>query len=309
MPAPVLIHVGYHKTATTWMQKRLFVPEHGYRQICGHREVDELVVRPHGLSFDPAPMRSLIGKAANALAADETPVISSEILSGHPFYGGRESDAYAERLRRIYPEARILISVRNQMRILPSVYMQYVSRGGTMTARTFFEGTKEFGYFGFSPNHFEYDRLVGHYQDLFGKANVLVISQEGLKSDAAGVLSRLAEFSGNTVFSSLSPEAQRPVGESDPEYTVAVLRRINHVQTSILNQAPMISVGKSRTLLYRAVSRLIYLPPIPTIFKGRKHVSDHVKARFSGYYAESNSRLASQCAFPLDLSGYDMRKG
>lgn len=47
-----LIHVGYHKTATTWMQQLLFTPDHGFRQIAGHREVFDHIVGPHGLEFD-----------------------------------------------------------------------------------------------------------------------------------------------------------------------------------------------------------------------------------------------------------------
>lgn len=88
MPQQLLIHIGYHKTATTWMQRQLFQPVHGYRQICGHQEVFDLIVKPHGLRFDPAPMQALISRGIESLAKGEVPVISSEILSGHPFQGG-----------------------------------------------------------------------------------------------------------------------------------------------------------------------------------------------------------------------------
>ncbi|MFZ1725333.1 MAG: hypothetical protein WAU13_01575, partial [Albidovulum sp.] len=106
-----LLHIGYHKTATTWMQQLLFVPAHGYRQIAGHSEVFDHIVAPHGLSFDPAVMRRHIAGALQELGAAEVPVMSSEILSGHPFFGGVDSDVYARRLAAIVPEARILISI------------------------------------------------------------------------------------------------------------------------------------------------------------------------------------------------------
>ncbi|MGB0440235.1 MAG: hypothetical protein ACPGFC_09065, partial [Paracoccaceae bacterium] len=110
MTHPLLFHVGYHKTATTWMQRKLFTPTYGYRQLAEHEDVWRDVVRPHGFRFDPAAMRDLLAARAQDLAPGEVPVVSSEILSGHPFQGGHENDVYAERLARIAPNARILIS-------------------------------------------------------------------------------------------------------------------------------------------------------------------------------------------------------
>lgn len=192
MTAPLLLHVGYHKTATSWMQQRLFVHEHGYHQIARHREVWDHVVAPHGLLFDPAGMRAVIERGMRELPAGKVPVISSEILSGHPFYGGMGSDVFARRLKAIAPEARILISIRSQMRILTSVYMQYLLRGGTMSPQLFFAGDPELGFYGFRPEHFEYHRLVKLYQELFGAENVHVMTQESLRTDMDGATMRLA---------------------------------------------------------------------------------------------------------------------
>ena len=136
LSTPLLLHVGYHKTATTWMQKLLFVPKYGFQQIAGHKEVHENIVAPHGLRFDPAPMRELIDKGVRSLSNALVPVISSEILSGHPFYGGIGSDVYADRLKQVAGDGRILVSVRSQTKVLVSVYMQYLLRGGTMNARS-----------------------------------------------------------------------------------------------------------------------------------------------------------------------------
>lgn len=305
MPPPLLIHVGYHKTATTWMQRQLFQPAHGYRQICGHEEVFAQVVKPHGLRFDPAPMADLIARMREEVQPGETAVISSEILSGHPFQGGHESDVYAERLQRIAPEARILISIRNQMRILPSVYMQYVLRGGTMPPARFFEGTEELGYFGFTPEHFEYDLLVAHYQRLFGAANVHVLPQESLQSDRDGSMRRLAAFAGNTRFAGLVPAALKPVGESYPEHATPVLRRINHIQKSTLNPWPILSLGETPKGLYKLAGFALKRPPLAAVLRHRKPASEHVRSRFTGYYAPSNARLAALITHPIDLSGYE----
>ena len=305
MNQPLTIHIGYHKTATTWMQNRLFVADHGYAQIADHADVFAHIVQPHGLIFDPRAMADLIDTRRSKLPTGVTPVISSEILCGNPLYGGRESEAYAQRLTRIAPDARILISIRDQKRILPSVYMQYLLRGGTMPWQKFFDGTDEFGYFGFSARHFEYHRLVALYQDLFGASNVHVTTQESLKRDMDATAAAIAAFAGNTRFDGLLAAARQPSGVSYPEYAVPVLRRINHLQASTLNPAPVVSFGTTPKGLYRLAGYALKRPPLSMLLSGRSPVSDYVRTRFDGMFHDSNRQLAQIVGHPLDLSEYD----
>ena len=300
----LLLHVGYHKTATTWMQRLLFTPAHGYRQLADHREVFRHIVQPHGLSFDPAPMQALVAERMAGLAAGEVPVISSEILSGHPFQGGHESDVFAERLARIAPGARILISIRQQLRILPSVYMQYLLRGGTMPWEMFFKGQDEIEYFGFTPEHFEYDLLVAKYQALFGVANVYVQTQESLAADMEAAASTLAAFAGNTGFTTLAPDAAQVHAASYPEYASPVLRRINQVQSSVLNPAPILRLGHTPEGLYRVAGYLLRRGPFKALLQHRKPVSDYVRQKFTGHFTASNQRLAALIRHPVDLKDY-----
>ncbi len=301
---PLLMHIGYHKTATTWMQQKLFKPEHGYQQIATHRDAFTHIVKPHGLRFDPVPLRDILAKRISTLSGDIVPVFSSEILSGHPFQGGHESDVFAERLKQIVPNARILISIRSQMKILPSVYMQYLLRGGTMPYKKFFEGINEVGYFGFTPDHFEYDLLIYKYQQLFGRENVRILTQESLQQDMSGAALKLAIFSENTAFRGLSPSALRIYAASYPEYASPVLRRINHVQSSTLNTNPIFSLGHTPKGLYRAAGYVLRLPILKTLIGDKKPISDYVKLRFSGYFSASNERLAALCPHQVDLSDY-----
>ena len=106
MPKRLLIHIGYHKTATTWMQRLLFMPVHGYYPLASHEQIFEHITAPHGLYFDPKPMQRLIAEGLVKMPLTGVPVVSSEILSGNLFFGGRESEAYAVRLKSIAPDAR-----------------------------------------------------------------------------------------------------------------------------------------------------------------------------------------------------------
>jgi len=304
MTTPVLFHVGYHKTATTWAQRKLFTPEHGFRQIAFHEEAFEHVVKPHGLRFQPSAMQKVIARGRERLDPGEVPVISSEILSGHPFQGGHESDVYAARLKAICPSAKILISIRAQLKVLPSVYTQYVLRGGTLPYDRFFEGTDELGYFAFTPEHFEYDRLVAHYQALFGLENVHVLTQESLQADAETAAAGVAAFAGATKFRGLQPAARERTGVSYPEYAMPVLRRINHVQTSTLNPWPIVSLGRTPRGFYKLAGFILKKPPLSNVLKDRKPISAFVKERFAEHYTQSNAQLAEICPQTVDLSSY-----
>lgn len=302
---PLLIHIGYHKTATTWMQTALFQPVHGYRMLADHAEIFARVVQPHGLLFTPEPMQALIAERAADLPEGHVPVVSSEILSGHPFHAGQMSDDYAHRLKAIVPGAKILVSIRAQQKILPSVYMQYVLRGGTLPYDRFYDGTDMPGFFGFRPEHFEYDRLVALYQELFGAENVYVLTQESLQADMEAACAALAGFVGNTAYAGLSEAARRVRGASYPEYTTALHRRLNHFYRSPVNPGPFLPLDPSGYRLRRGVIAVLRRPPFSTLFKGKKPISDHVRQRYRGKFAASNGRLAGLVTHPIDLSQYE----
>ena len=301
--APLLIHVGYHKTATTWMQAELFQPAHGFRMLASHEEIFARVVQPHGLWFEPGPMQALIAEREAGLPEGHCAVVSSEILTGHPFHGGQMSDDYARRLKAIAPEARILISIRAQLRILPSIYMQYLLRGGTLTPERFFAGTDVPGFFGFRAEHFEYDRLVALYQALFGRDRVHVLTQESLQADIEAASAALAGFAGATAFAGLVERARKVRGASYPEYAAPVLRRVNHLRASPMNPGPALPLDPSGHRLFRAAGYALRKPPFPALLGSRKPVSAFVARSFAGRFAASNARLAALVP-GCDLSAY-----
>ena len=304
-PKPrLLLHVGYHKTATTWMQKHLFQPVHGFQQLATHQEISDRVERPADLVFDPDPMRALIAERMESVAPGNVPVVSSEILSGHPYQGGRDSATLARRLAEIAPDARILFTIRAQDRILPSVYMQYLLRGGTLSPERFFAGIKEPNYFGFDPVHFEYDRLIAFYQNLFGAEDIYVSTQESLRRDMDSAISNLAQFAGADLYNGLTLEARKVQSASYPEYGVPIFRRINYMQAFTRGQFPSVDQARIPGPLYRGVGYMLRRDPVRRIMTGYKPVTDHIATRFAGRFDESNARLARLSRYPLDLDGY-----
>ena len=286
-----LIHIGYHKTATTWLQERLFIDPLGYVPVMSHAEVSQHIVSPNGLKFDKGSAPALIAQRVADISEGRIPIISSEILCGNPFYGGRESDVFANRLKMSFPNAKIFISIREQHRMLVSLYMQYLSRGGTLTCERFFLCAPEIGYYRFSPQHLEFHRLIEYYIQLFGKQNVCVLTQEQLAGDMQSYVEALASFSGNTCFAKTSGPKKEHVGVGHPEGVAGLLRLSNFLLSGPVRNDGVVIKRKIGNLAYRSVGRLSRVPVLLSLAKKHRKVSEFVAENFTGAFSESNAIL------------------
>jgi hypothetical protein len=182
--------------------------------------------------------------------------------------------------------------------------MQYLMRGGTSKPEVFFAGDPELGFYGFRPEHFEYHRLVGLYQDLFGVENVHVATQESLVRDMDGMAARLAAFAGNTGFKGVLPTHRSAYAPSYPEYAVPLLRRINKLQHSVLTPSPLIRLGTTPRGMFHAVGYAMRHRPFSSLLKGFRPVSGHVRKTFDGRFDDSNRKLAALLGPEVDLTDF-----
>ena len=179
--AGVLLHVGYHKTGSTWLQERLFAePGVAGFQAWDSRDLSRALVRVNPLAWDAATTRSHFraGLAA-ARSRGLVTVLSSERMAGHPFTGGYDTEAIARRLAAVFPGGRVLIVIREQRDMLLSVYRAYVRDGGTADLRSFLSPRRGSPYPTFRWNYHAYHRAIALYQSLFGRAHVQTMAFEG----------------------------------------------------------------------------------------------------------------------------------
>ena len=301
---PLLIHIGYHKTGTTFLQRHLFRIPMGFRPIMDHDAVFAEITRPHALDFRPEALRA--GIAARCAEPTKAPidVISSEILSGNPFYGGRDSADIAHRLAVALPEARILITIREQIAAIASVYMQYLRRAGRMTPADFFAEDPAIGYDGFSAAHFHYDRLVSHYRGLFGAERVLVLEQTVLASDPDAFVDRLRDFCGVAPDGIGLPRTREAA--SYPESAAFILRRINHFRDGPAGPAPVVNAGRLSETAIRLAGGGARALAARGFVADTRPIRDFVTARYDGAFAASNRRLKDMLGDAVDLSGWQL---
>jgi Sulfotransferase family len=245
---PVLIHIGYHKTATSWLEHLIFDnPESGFRWFHKKSRMAPVhrFIRDRPFEFDAEAVRAEFEPLIEEAEAEGLkPVVSFGRLSGHAFSGGFDSKMIADRLKAVFPEARILIVIREQRSVIVSTYKQYVKTGGLCTLEHFLEPAKddwripEFDY-----RYYEYHHLIRHYQTLYGRGSVLVLPYERLVRDPRGFVATIAEFAG------------RPMSDD-------VLDRLPYDQRSTVAK-PALMLGVSRPLNRFGVPTDLNPEPLP----------------------------------------------
>ena len=192
--APV-VHIGYHKTATTWLQRQ-FLPRLGDRvALFGLDRLWAELIAPAPLEFDPGRCGRYI---TDLLAAHpgSVCVFSAERLCGNPHSGGYDAAEMANRIRASFGEARILIVVREQVAMLVSNYKQYVRMGGICGFEEYLSPPRDGRMPLFRLDNFRYHHLVEHYVRLFGERHVLVLPYELLRQDRAAFARRVLDYLG-----------------------------------------------------------------------------------------------------------------
>lgn len=129
----MLIHIGFHKTGTSWLQQTLFATD-PFVTPWRSREIAAQIILPNELSFDSAEalraLEDVAESGGGSTGRELLRVLSWERLSGSPHAGGFDAAQIAGRLHEMYPDARVLIGVREQRSMTLALYRQYVRDGG-----------------------------------------------------------------------------------------------------------------------------------------------------------------------------------
>ena len=307
---PPLVHVGYHKTGTNWLQEELFGnPRTGYRWL-GKQPLTHPVhtlVRARPFDFDAAAVRAEFEPMLrDAEGAGLLPVVSFPRLSGHPYSGGYDSRMIADRVAEVFPEARILIVIREQRSMIVSTYKQYVNAGGEARLEHFLQPAKqrEWRVPGFDYRHFAYDRLIGHYSSLFGGDNVLVLPYEQFVRDARGFVEAIARFAGRELPAEVLEELPfaRRSNAAQSALAVGVARPLNRFRhRSDLNLEPLF---ESR-LLSRTGTRIRRADLLGSPLTRRAAVRSETRLRETVAAAVGNRYVASN-GDTMRMTGLDL---
>ena len=306
MATPPLVHIGYHKTGTSYLQKKLFTDEAHFTIPWGAQSTMavEHFLLAHPMRFDPEAVR---GEFYAAIAEGDTriPVISQEALSGRPVRGVYYADQVARRIRAAFPDARILIGIRQQEAMLESLYFQYIRMGGTDRLETLLgANTDRAGYRPtFRLDHLEYDLMIEHYAGLFGAQNVLALPLELLAADPAEYVARINGFLGLDWAPEMSRQA---VNARRSDRVMQLERRLNMILPPPANRPKTYA---ETPLIYRMRNRVLRL--LDRADRGRTGsttdaMSQLIDTHLGEYFCASNRRCADRTGLDLQALGYKL---
>lgn len=191
MSVPHIIHVGFPKCASTFLQH--WFGDHPEIAYCWDRFGGEGGVEDflRGFYRPDGNVRCRV-TSEEALVDPRDPSTLGRVDYDDLDRRRSRQVAVAQELARRYPDARILLVTRNHADVLQSGYSQLVREGGSVTDADL-RGADEGRLI--RSGHFDYDFAAGLYRGLFGD-RLLVLPAEWLADDPTAFVDCIADFAG-----------------------------------------------------------------------------------------------------------------
>jgi len=310
----VLLHIGYHKTATTWFQSQLFPrADLGFSALSARSLVHRALCVPHALAGDGGEaIRQVVAEANDATARGRQFVISHERLSGYPASGGFDAGLLAERLKRHFPNARVFCLFREQRAMILSAWRQQVVDGGGLSLRHFIDppepDIRRVPWF--DPAMYRYTHLLERHRALFGAENVLFRPYEEFRARPEAVLSGLAALLGSDPLQEAAHGLASGMTTPNPSLTAPVLhlqRFLNiHFARTQLSPDCRVDLGAKPIRAFaraidRGIGRRLFRA---TDARSRKRALARIADRFGAYFDQDNERLSALVGLSLAEFGY-----
>jgi len=301
-----LIHLGLHRTGSTWFQTRVLDGRDGraVNAVPDRRETAERIVLPRDRDFDAAGVRAwLAERFAAAAESGSPPILSNERFSGNPAAGWHDAERTARRLAEVVPGARVLLVVREPHDLMRSIWLQQIRIGHPASLEDFLRPSEPGDHRLPIPDlaFLRFDRLVDDLDAIFGRERVLALPYEILRRDATDLLARISAFAGFTI---PAPSSNDPVFAAPSLLEAAVLRRVNLLAVrSSLHRAPPFPGLES---LGRRLARLVGRRATAAGERRRRTRADEIIARSLAPLdlPASNRRLAARIGVDLEALGW-----
>lgn len=228
----IIIHLGLHKTGSTFLQKEFF-PLH--RKRCGYvdarkqlRGFLDYILYSHDFEFDSQQALQIFNKEiSHTDATDGRVLISDEQFCGSPWDNAAYRRSYFDRLNSVFPMAKYIIVLRNQTDMIRSLYLQYIKTGGTATWKAFI-GYKRHPLSISLKGYFDYGAYIKYMVEYVGIERVGCFFYEDMKKNPMDFLKTISSFSGfETKNQDTSTIINRKKNPSISNFWVGPLRMIN----------------------------------------------------------------------------------
>jgi len=197
---PVWLHPGMVKTATSTLQRHVFAhhPEIHYLGLPAPRPELEWAIRhvcqADSTLFEPDRLQAVLADGLAGAAPDSRKLISYENFALHE---SKDKGLVADRLAALFPNGRILFTIRRQEDLVTSWYLTKLR---TRIKRKAFIPFEEWYWtavrepWGSILDDLRYYQTIRRYEARFGAGNVTVLTFESFVRDPAAFLRDAAGF-------------------------------------------------------------------------------------------------------------------
>lgn len=188
MKEKIIIHVGLHKTGTTFLQHEIF-PKIENINIIQPSHIWTAKLHPSKINL-----------------------VSDEGLSGLPFSDNTTENRFLllNKIKLHFPNAKIIIGLREKNSLVLSLYKHHIKRGGMLPFNKWY--TDEL-----NKDYLDFDKYINHIKSLFD--DVFIYHFEELKKDADTIIANMCRFMGVGV--PLYENKKHNVGYIDEQIPIA----------------------------------------------------------------------------------------
>lgn len=312
----VFIHIGVPKTATSTWQENVFSKHKDINYLGipfkddGIAELMERIVNEDSLFYNESKSRDLFDKCiGNRIAGDKPTLLSFEVLTKvaqRPFNkGAADFGLVAQRIRQLFGDAKLILTIREQKSQLVSMYLQLCQRWYKRGDYIPFDSWiySQLGH----PDHMWipsvlYSDIARYYEKLFGCGSLTVFLFEEFVNDESAYAGKISGYLG-----------------VDGDITLELLRQGRERGESIIN--PRISSRKFKYMQLRDTyvpqGFRRYIKPLAPLCmrKGMDEffekgagakvvINKNISRQLDDYYRENNRELRDKYKLDLDMYGY-----
>ncbi|MFB5664392.1 hypothetical protein [Alteribacillus sp. HJP-4] len=283
MRKKIYLHLGYHKTATTFLQQSIYPKLKNVNFVrYGLIKRDYRRIRLNTLTdMDIENIRNFLISFNNG----QPMLFSYEGLSGSPF-SPKPAKTQLEiltDLRRIFPkenyDVHVIIGLREQVELFTSLYVQHLHQGGILDGKGFIKYCEHNG----SIHNFHFNNYLKNIEELFGEDRLFLMVYEYFRENRDQEMLRLLNYMGEP---EIPKYKNQEWNKSYGTMQVAVARKLNrYFKTPIhpKGKLPIIEIPKvgnlsPRNLLQNKLSFKLHYKR----YEFPDSLQNELKERYSG---------------------------
>lgn len=323
----IYLHIGLPKTGTTFLQRQIFPNLDGIFDV--YNEAPEVfswirdALETTNTEIERSGLMDRIQRRLAVIREDKI-LISHENISGNGVLDHADIQLRAERLKELFPAAKIIVTLRRQADFIESLYKQSLHNFWSIPVSDFLIEDQSRPPPPINQPHVKlsstnWRALVRAFATAFGQENVLILVYEELNKDRRRFLDTLYAFLG------VAPYFPDAVGSHNKSYSALSCRlayflnrfvRSDHQPRGIIVIRPFFEFllsRRERNIIYRllcGLSRRIDLRwflqnVIDRIQYRSAHLLDEKrKERIKEFHAEDNRQLDNEYNLGLGRYGY-----